>query len=102
MSRAVIRSDSKSAGLAINPADFANPTAIAVAISISGLVPNLVDILLSLVLLTSAVLHSLNLGSSAYLLLTYISYFPSLFNKTILVFLTCLTILRILYRPIKK
>ena len=89
-----------------NPTDSA---AIAVAISISRLVPNLVDVLLSLVLLTSAVLYSLNLGSSIYLLLVYLFYFPisPSLNKTILAFLTfCsflyLAILRILYRPIKK
>ena len=82
MSRAVIRPDSASA----DSADFADPAAVAVAVSVSGLV------------------HSLDLGSSAYLLLVYISYFPvSLFlNETVLAFLTRLAVLQILYRPIEK
>ena len=93
MSRAVIRSnsdsdsDSASADSTTGFANLANPADSAI---------------ISLVLLTSAVLLSLNLGSSAYPLLTYISYFPGSSNKTVLVFLTCLAVLRILYRPIKK
>ena len=105
MSRAVIRSDSKSAGLAVNPADPANPTtAASAAVTAFGLVPDLVDDLPSLALLTSVVLHSLNLRSSAYLLLVYLFYFfISLFlDKTVLAFLTCLAVLRILYRPVEK
>ena len=100
----IIRSDSDSAGLAVDPADFADPAAVAVAVSVSGLVPDLVDVLLSLVLLTGAVLHSLDLGSSAHLLLVYLFYFPvSLFlDETVLAFLTCLAVLRILYRPVEK
>ena len=103
MSHTVIYSDSNSASLAINPADFANPAAVAVAISISRLVPDLVDVLLSLTLLTGVALHPLDLGSFAYLLYVYLFYFPiSLFlNKTVLAFLIYLAILRILYRPIK-
>ena len=109
MSCIVIRSNSNSAGLAINPTNFANLAAIAVAVAISisvtafRLVFNLVDDL-SLTLLTSAVLYSLNLGCSAHLLLIYISYSSSSFfyNETALVFLMYLAILRILYRPIKK
>ena len=112
MSRAVIYSNSKSTSLAINPTNPTNPTnlaitTIAVTITAFLLVPDLVDVLLSLTLLTSAVLYSLNLGSSAYLLLIYISYFSSSSNKTVLVSLTFysflyLAILQILYRPIKK
>ena len=104
MSCAVIRSDSESAGLAVDPAGFTNPAAVAVAVSVSRLVSNLVDVLLSLILLTSAVLHSLDLGSSAYLLLAYISYFPGSFfhGEIALLFLTCLAVLRILYRPVEK
>ena len=101
MSRAVIRSDSESAGLAADPADSA-VAAVAVTVAAFLLVPDLVGILPSLVLLTGAVLHSLDLGSSAYLLLTYISYFPGLSDKTVLVFLTCLAVLRIPYRPVEK
>ena len=93
----------------VDSTDFANPTAITVAVSISGLVPDLVGVLLSLVLLTGVVLHSLDLGSSAYLLLVYLFYLPvSLFlNKTVLAFLMfcsflCLAVLRILYRPVEK
>ena len=89
MSYAVICSNSESASLAADPA---NSTVAAVAVTVAAflLVPDLVGVLPSLVLLTSAVLYSLNLGSSAYLLLIYISYFPSSSNKTVLVFLTCL------------
>ena len=88
-SHAVIHSDSASAGSA---ADLADPSAAAV--TASGLVPGLVDVL-SLVPLTSAVLHSLDLRSSAHLLLVYLSWFPDPFflNETVLVFLTCLAIL---------
>ena len=109
MSRAVIRSDSDSdsasAGLTADPADLADPAAAAsAAVTAFGLVPDLVDDLPSLALLTSAALHSLDLRSSAYLLLVYLFYLPvSLFlNKTVLVFLTCLAVLRILYRPVEK
>ena len=102
MSHTVIHSNTNSASLAINPTDFADPTTIAVTISISALVPNLVDVFLPFTLLTSAVLYSLNLRYSTHLLLIYISYFPSLSNKTVLVFLTYLAVLRILYRPVKK
>ena len=102
MSRAVICSDSDSAGLAIDPVDPANSATI--TISVSKLVPDSVDDLPSLALLTSVVLYSLDLGSSMYLLLVYLSYFSDLFflNETALVFLIYLAILRILYRPIKK
>ena len=116
MSRAVIRSDSNSdsasASLTASFTNLADPAAITSAtITITAflLVPDLVDVLLSLALLTGAVLHSLDLGSSAYLLLIYLFYFPiSLFlNETVLAFLTfcsflSLAVLRILYRPIKK
>ena len=93
--------------MAVNPANPANPTdlavaAVAVTITAFLLIPDLVDVLLSLALLTSTVLYSLNLGSSTHLLLAYISYFPSSSNKTVLVFLTCLAVLRILYRPVEK
>ena len=105
MSRAVIRSDSDSdsasAGSTAGFADLADPAASA-AVTAFGLVPDLVDDLPSLALLTSTALYSLNLRSSTHLLLVYISYFPGSFNKTILVFLTCLAVLRILYRPVKK
>ena len=84
-----------------DPADSA-AAAVAVTVTAFLLVPDLVDVLLSLALLTGAVLHSLDLGSSAHLLLVYISYFPSSSNKTVLVFLTYLAVLRILYRPVKK
>ena len=109
MSCAVIRSDSKSACLAVNPANPTDPADLAIAavtVTITAflLVPDLVDVLPSLALLTGAALHSLNLRSSAYLLLVYLFYLSiSLFlNKTILAFLTYLAILQILYRPIKK
>ena len=105
--------NSESAGLAINPTNPTNPTnsadsaaaaAATTAVTVTAflLVPDLVDVLPSLTLLTGVALHSLNLGSSVYLLLAYISYFPGLSYKTILVFLTCLAVLRILYRPVKK
>ena len=123
-SRAVIRSNSNSdsTGLTINPADPtdpadpANPTdstdSAAVAVSISKLIPDLVDDLPSLALLTGAVLYSLDLGSSAHLLLVYLSCFLVSFflDETVLAFLTscsflylaCLAVPRILYRPVKK
>ena len=86
--------------------DPANPAAASAAITVTAflLVPNLVDVLLSLVLLTSAMLYSLNLGSSAHLLLVYLFYSPSPFfySETVLAFLMCLAVLRILYRPIEK
>ena len=97
--------------MAVDPADPANPADsansadfAAVAVSISKLVPDLVDDLPSLALLTGAVLYSLDLRSSAHLLLAYLFYFPvSLFpNKTVLAFLTCLAVLRIPYRPVEK
>ena len=94
-SHAVIRSDSDfdSAGLTAGSADFADPAdsvAAAAAVTVFELVPDLVDVLLSLALLTALVLHSLDLGSSAYLLLVYLFYFPvSLFlDETVLAFLT--------------
>ena len=91
-SRAVIRSDSDSADSA-DPADSADSAAVAV--SVSELVPDLVDDLPSLALLTGAVLYSLDLGSSAHLLLAYISYFSGLLflAETVLAFLTCLAAL---------
>ena len=114
----VIRSDSNSdsasadltAGFAnpANPADLA-VAAVAVTVTAFLLVPDLVAVLLSLVLLTGAVLYSLDLRSSAYLLLVYLVYLPvSLFlDETVLAFLTfCsflrLAVLRILYRPVEK
>ena len=107
MSRAVIRSDSDSAVLAVDPTDPADPADSAVAsaaVTAFGLVPDLVDDLPSLTLLTGAVLHSLDLRSSAHLLLVYLFYFPiSLFlDETVLAFLTRLAVLRILYRPVEK
>ena len=103
MSYTVIHSNSNSAGSATNPTDFADFTATTIAVSISGLVPNSIDVLLSLALLTSAVLYFLDLGSSAHLLLIYLFYFPNpfFFNKVVLAFLTYLAILRILYKPVK-
>ena len=100
-------SNSNSAGLTINPVDpadftdFADFTAIAV--SVSELVPDLVDDLPSLALLTGTVLYSFDLGSSAHLLLIYLSYFSDLLflTKTVLAFLTCLAVLRILHRPVE-
>ena len=103
----VIRSNSDSAGLTINPADPANPAdsadSAAVTVSVSDLVPNLVDNLPSLALLTGAVLYSLNLRSSVHLLLVYLSYFSDLlfFTETVLAFLMCLAVLQILYRPVE-
>ena len=100
-----------------DPADFTDPTdpadsaAVAVAVSVSKLVPNLVDNLLSLALLASAVLYSFNLGSFACLLLIYLFYFliSFFFNETVLAFLTSCSFLylaylavpRILYRPVR-
>ena len=101
-----------SAGSTAGFADLADPAAVAsAAVTVTAflLVPDLVDVLLSLVLLTGAVLHSLNLRSSAHLLLIYLVYLPiSLFlNKTVLAFLTfcsflCPAVLQILSRPVKK
>ena len=107
MSHAVIRSDSDSDSASASlTAGFADLAAASAAVTVTAflLIPDLVDVLLSLVLLTGAVLHSLDLGSSAYLLLAYISYFPSLsfLNETVLAFLTRLAVLRILYRPVEK
>ena len=99
MSRAVIRSnsDSDSAGLTASTADFTDPadSAAAASVAVFELVPDLVNDLLSLALLTDAALHSLNLRSSAHLLLVYLFYFPvSLFlDETVLAFLTCLAVL---------
>ena len=94
MSHAVIRSDFDSAGSAAGFANF-TAAAAAVTVSVSRLVFDLVDVLLSLALLTNAALHSLDLKSSVYLLLIYLSYFPNLFflDETALVFLMCLAIL---------
>jgi len=85
LSRAVIYPDSVSAGLTTNPT---NP-AVATAITVFRLVPNLINDL-SFTLLTSAVLCSFNLRSSAHLLLVYLFYFPSPFflKKIVLIFLT--------------
>ena len=85
----MIYSDSDPANSA-DSADFA-----AAAATVFKLVPDSVDDLLSLALLTALVLHSLDLGSSTYLLLVYLSYFSDLFflNKTVLAFLTCLAVL---------
>ena len=93
MSCAVIRSNSDSAGLAVDPADSTNSTAV--AISVSDLVPDLVDNLPSLALLTGAVLYSFNRGSSAHLLLIYLFYFSNLLflAKTVLAFLIYLAVL---------
>ena len=98
LSCAVIHSDFNSAGLAASFTDFT-----IVAVSVSRLVPNLVNVLLSLTLLTGTVLYSLDLGSSARLLLIYMPYFSDMLflAKTILVFLICLAVLQILYRPVK-
>ena len=102
MSRAVIRpnsnsnSNSASASLTTSFTNLTNPTAIAsAAITAFRLVPDLVDDLLSLALLTSVVLYSLNLRSSTHLLLIYLFYFPILLflNKTVLAFLTRLAVL---------
>ena len=99
MSYAVIRSDSNSAGLAVNPVNPADPAnsadSAAVAVSVSELVPDLVNNLLSLALLTGTVLYSLNLGSSAHLLLVCLSYFSDLLflAETVLAFLTRLAVL---------
>ena len=107
----MIHPDSASASSATNPTDFADPIAAAAAItiSISRLVPDSIDVLPSLALLTNAALYSLDLGSSAYLLLVYPSYFfgPFFLDKTISVFLASCSflypaVLRILYTPIKR
>ena len=92
MSHAVIRSDFDSA----DPADLADSAvAVAVAVSVFELVPDLVDDLLSLALLTGMVLYSLDLGNSVYLLLIYLSYFSDLLflAETVLAFLMCLAVL---------
>ena len=89
-----------------NSANLADSAAVAVAVSVSELVPDSVDDLLSLALLTGAVLYSFNSGSSACLLLACLSYF---LDKTVLAFLTsysfpylaCPAAPRIPYRPIK-
>ena len=96
----VICSDSNSVG----SADLADPTdSVAVAVSVSKLVPGLVDNLPSLALLTGIVLYSLDLGSSARLLLIYMPYFSNMLflAKTVLAFLMYLAVLQILYRPVK-
>ena len=117
MSRAVIRSnsdsdsdsdfDSDSAGLTINPADPADSADsadfAAAAVFVVEPVPDLVDDLPSLALLTGVVLYSLDLGSFAHLLLVYLSYFFDLLflAETVLAFLMCLVVLQIPYRPVK-
>ena len=108
-SRAVIRSHRDSAGLAVDPADFADSAAVAV--SVSELVSDLVDDLPSLALLAGAVLYSLDLGSSACLLLACLSCFLVSFflDETVLAFLTscsflylaCPAVPRILYKPVE-
>ena len=116
---------SDSAGLAVDPADpadLANPAdpadsaAVAVAVSVSELVPDSVDDLLSLALLAGTVLYSFDLGSFACLLLVCLFYFlvffflvSFFFDETVLAFLTfyfflylaCPAVPRILYRPVK-
>ena len=100
-------SDSDSAGLAVDPVDPADSADSAdsavTSVAVFELVPDLVDDLLSLALLTALVLHSLDLRNSAHLLLIHLFYFSiSLFpDETILAFLTCLAVLYILYRPVK-
>ena len=82
-----------------DPTDLADPAAVAVAGSVSKLVPDLVDDLPSLALLTSAVLYSLDLGSSACLLLAYLFCFlvSFFFNETVLAFLTSCSFLYLAY-----
>ena len=94
MSRAVTYSDSDSAGLAIDPVDPADPADSANSVSLA--------------LLTNAALHSLDIGSSAHLLLVYLFYSPvSLFlDDTVLAFLAfysflCPAVLRILHMPVE-
>ena len=108
LSYAVIRSYFNFAGLTVDPTNFADFAAVAV--SVSELVLDLVDDLPSLALLIGVVLYFFNLGSFVCLLLAYFFYFliSFFFNKTVLAFLTscsflylaCLAILRILYRPV--
>ena len=99
MSYAVVYPNSTSAGSAAGSADSADfvNSAIAAAVLVTAfeLVPDLVDVLPSLALLTGTVLYSLNLGSSAHLLLVYLFYFFNLLflTETVLVFLACLAIL---------
>ena len=79
-----------------DPVDPANPADSATsAVTVFELVPDSVDDLLSLALLTGAVLYSLDLRSSAHLLLVYLSYFFDLLflAETVLAFLTCLAVL---------
>ena len=92
-----------------DPANFTSAAAVAVSVTAFRLVPNLVDVLPSLTLLTGAVLRSLNLGCSACLLLVRLFYFSVSFflNKTLLAFCSfpCLAypaVLRIPYRPVEK
>ena len=87
----------------VNPTDPADPADSAAATSVAELVPDLVDNLPSLALLTALVLHSLDLGSAAHLLLVYLSYFSDLLflAETVLAFLTCLAVLQILHRPVE-
>ena len=87
--------------------DFTNFAAIAVTVSVFELVPNLVNNLLSLALLTGVVLYSFDLGSFVCLLLTCLFYF---FNETVLAFLTsysfpylaCPAVLQIPYRSVRR
>jgi len=90
-SHAVIHSNADPADFTNSAATIAAVTVAAIAVTISRLVPDSVDVLPSLALLTGVVLYSFNL-SSAHLLLIYIFYSPNLFflNKTILAFLTFL------------
>ena len=93
-----------------DPADPADSAAVAVAVSVSELVPDSVDDLLSLALLAGAVLYSFDSGSFACLLLACLSYFLVFFflDETVLAFLTscsflylaCPAVPRILYRPV--
>ena len=96
--------------MTVDPADSTNLTdsaAVAVAVSVSELVPDSVDNLLSLTLLTGAVLYSVNSGSFTCLLLAYLSYF---LDETVLAFLTsysfpylaCPAVLQIPYRPVGR
>ena len=94
--------------MAVDPADPADPAAAAASVAVFELVPDLVDVLPSLALLTALVLHSLDLGSAVHLLLVYLFYSPvsPFLNETVLVFLMfcpflCLAVLRILYRPVE-
>jgi len=114
-----MHSNSASASSTTNPFNLTDPSDLtnstdftAAAMSISRLVFNLIDDLLSSALLTSLILYFLDLESFAYLLLAYLFCFfnPFFLNKTVLAFLTFffflypvyLAILQILYRPVEK